>query len=123
VAWSDVEEFERLLTSTAGGSPAAALRALEEARALYRGDYLDDCPYYGDSAQVEDRRARLRKYVDILVELGERYAERGDRAAAANCLRQAQSLIGKEDELPRLADALAFLAGPRVTPATVRGSP
>jgi len=114
VAWSDVAEFERLLASTAGASPDVALRALEETRALYRGDYLDDCPYYGDSAQVEDRRARLRReYVDILVELGERYAERGDRPAAANCLRQAQSLSDVDDESPRLINAFAMLARPR----------
>jgi len=119
IAWSDGTEFERLLASTAGAAPDDALRALEEARALYRGDYLDDCPYYGDSANVEDRRARLRReYIDILVELGERYADRGDRPAAANCLRQAQSLIGEDDESPRLADALASLARPRVPEPT-----
>ena len=114
VGWSDGTEFQRLLASTAGAEPGDALRALEEARALYRGDYLDDCPYYGDSANVEDRRERLRhEYVDILVELGERYAERGDRPAAANCLRQAQSL-GVDDDSPRLTAALASLARPRV---------
>ncbi len=113
VGWSDGTEFQRLLASTAGAAPDDALRALEEARALYRGDYLDDCPYYGDSANVEDRRERLRhEYVDILVELGERYAERGDRPAAANCLRQAQSL-GVEGDSPRLTAALASLARPR----------
>lgn len=113
VGWSDGTEFQRLLASTAGAGPADALRALEEARALYRGDYLDDCPYYGDSANVEDRRERLRReYVDILVELGERYAERGDRPAAASCLRQAQSL-GVDDDSPRLTAALASLARPR----------
>ncbi|MEP7083029.1 MAG: BTAD domain-containing putative transcriptional regulator, partial [Chloroflexota bacterium] len=118
VGWSDGMEFQRLLASTAGAAPAEALRALEEARALYRGDYLDDCPYYGDSANVEERRERLRReYVDILVELGERYAERGDRPAAANCLRQAQSL-GEEDDSPRLTAALAALARPRAANGT-----
>jgi hypothetical protein len=82
----------------------------EQARALYRGDYHDDCPNYGDSAAVEDRRTGLRQqYVDVLVELGERYARRGDRTAAASALRQAQALA--DDELPRLSRALSRLAG------------
>ena len=109
VAWSDIGEFDRLLTDAAKGTPAEALRALEQARSLYRGDYLDDCPFYGDSAQVEERRTDLRqRYVDLLVELGERYGQRGDRTAAANCYRQAQAAA--DDELPQVAEALGRLA-------------
>lgn len=76
---------------------------LEEARGLYRGEYLDDCPYYGDSADVEDRRGALRgRQVDLLIELGERYTGRGDRPAAAACYRQAQAMT--VDDLPDVAD-------------------
>ena len=58
VAWSDVATFEqRLADACATTDPAAALAALTEARSLYRGEYLDDCPFYGDGAHVEDRRA------------------------------------------------------------------
>lgn len=111
VAWSDVEEFERVLAQAGGAQPDEALRHFEQARALYRGDYLDDCPFYGDSAPVEDRRSDLRKrYVDVLVELGERYSARGDRTAAASCLRQAQSLA--DDDLPRVTEALGRLTLP-----------
>jgi DNA-binding SARP family transcriptional activator len=111
VAWSDVAVFEELL-SRAGSAPEdEALRLFEQARAMYRGDYLDDCPFYGDSAAVEDRRTNLRqRYVDLLVELGERYARTGDRTAAASCLRQAQSLA--DDDLPRVVEALDRLALP-----------
>ena len=110
VAWSDVAEFERL--ADGGGQttadPAAAIAALEQARSLYRGDYLDDCPFYGDSAQVEERREILREqYVDVLLELGERYAARGDRRAATACLREAGTL---EVDEPRIARALERLA-------------
>ena len=95
VAWSDLAEFERLVT--AGDPLDAGLRALERARALYRGDFLDDCPYYGDSAEVEVRRQALReRYVDLLGDLAERYAARGDRAAAAACLRDARAANGTE---------------------------
>jgi DNA-binding SARP family transcriptional activator len=112
VAWSDVGEFEALLAQAGAAEPDAAVGLLERARALYRGDYLDDCPYYGDSAQVEERRTDLRRrFVDVLTELGERYAERGDRTAAASLLRQAQAVA--DDELPRVTEALGRLATAR----------
>jgi DNA-binding SARP family transcriptional activator len=112
VAWSDTSEFERLLSEAAVAEPEMAMGVLERARTLYRGDYLDDCPYYGDSAQVEDRRSDLRqRYVDILVDLGERYAQRGDRAAAATSYRQAQAVA--DDEMPHIAEALGRLTGAR----------
>lgn len=92
VAWSDLAEFEGLV---AAGQGDEGLRALERARALYRGEFLDDCPYYGDSAEVETRRQALRdRYVDLLTDLGARYAARGDRAAAAACLRDARTVTG-----------------------------
>ena len=110
MAWSDVAAFEDVVARAGSAPDDEAVRLFEQARALYRGDYLDDCPYYGDSAAVEDRRTGLRQlYVDVLVELGERYARRGDRTAAAIALRQAQALA--DDELPRLSTALSRLAG------------
>jgi DNA-binding SARP family transcriptional activator len=112
VAWSDVVEYERLIADAGRATGAEGLRMLEEARALYRGDYLDDCPYYGDSADVEDRRSTLRsRQVDLLVELGHRYADRGDRPAAAACYREAQATA--DDELPEVGEALARLGSPR----------
>ncbi|MDQ2675065.1 MAG: hypothetical protein M3Y40_10465, partial [Chloroflexota bacterium] len=108
VGWSDVAEYERLLADAGNAAGERGIRLLEQARALYRGEYLDDCPYYGDSADVEDRRGALRsRQVDLLVELGRRHADRGDRPAAAACYREAQSL--SDDDLPDVADALAAL--------------
>ena len=112
VAWSDIGEFDRLLADAAKGKPTDAIGTLEQARALYRGDFLDDCPFYGDSAQVEDRRTDVRRrYVDVLIELGERYAQRGDRTAAANIYRQAQAVA--DDDLPQIAEALGQLGSAR----------
>jgi DNA-binding SARP family transcriptional activator len=109
VAWSDVEGFEEEMAAAgATADPAAALRHLERARSLYRGDYLDDCPFYGDSAQVEERRELLRgRFVDLLLTLGERYESRGDRPAAASCFRQARLVNG--DDLPPADEALSRL--------------
>ncbi len=84
------------------------LAALDAARALYRGDYFDDCPFYGDSEYVEERRDLLRRrYVDVLVALAERYERRGDVLAAAACFREALHTSG--DELPRAEAGLARL--------------
>lgn len=106
VTWSDVAEFEGLLTATrTADSVDDRIRFLEDARVLYRSDLLDDCPFYGDSVHVEERREELRERVaDLLVELSERYAERGDRAAAADALRRAQTISGRD-----LSVALASL--------------
>lgn len=100
VDWSDVAAFlakldqARLEATVAGRS-----RVLEEARVLYRGDYLDDCPFYGDSVHVEERRAALReRTIDLLIALGEGYEAGGDRASAAAAYREATALA--EDGCP-----------------------
>jgi len=106
IEWDDVTAFEgRLADAGAAADPDAALVHLERARSLYRGDYLDDCPFYGDSALVEDRRALMRgRLVDLLLTLGQRYEQRGDRPAAAASLRQARLIAG--EELPAVDLAL-----------------
>jgi hypothetical protein len=91
VDWSDVAEFlSQLDQARAAPERAENLRFLEAARALYRGEYLDDCPFYGDSALVEERRASLRgRAIDLLIGLGEGYEAQGDRASAAAAYREA----------------------------------
>ncbi|HEU5325493.1 MAG TPA: histidine kinase N-terminal 7TM domain-containing protein [Candidatus Limnocylindria bacterium] len=120
VAWSDLAEFESLVDRARGiADPRERLHLLEAARALYRGDLLDDCPFYGDSAEVEEHREELReRYVDLLVDLGLGYVERGDRSGATSALRRAAALSGRER--PVIAEALAGLdvgaAGPSPQP-------
>jgi two-component SAPR family response regulator len=90
MGWSDIVAFEGLLDGAAGRTGADRTAALEEARDLYRGDLFDDCPFYGDSVFVEQRRAYLRaRHEDLLVELGDRYAALGDTALAVARFRQA----------------------------------
>ncbi|MFN8628975.1 MAG: BTAD domain-containing putative transcriptional regulator [Chloroflexota bacterium] len=91
IDWSDVDEFaSRLDRAGRAGDPAEALALLHGARSLYRGDFLDDCPFYGDSAFVEPRRAALRsRYVDLLLAKGEASEVRGDRVSAAAVYRDA----------------------------------
>jgi hypothetical protein len=112
VEWSDVQAFEEGLGASGRAASAGdAVAQLERARSLYRGDYLDDCPFYGDSAFVEQRRELLRgRMVDLLLSLGELYAERGDRPAAASCFRQASAVAG--EELASATGALARLDSP-----------
>jgi hypothetical protein len=96
VGWLDVAEFEqRLLHAAQASDDLAAIRGLEMARSLYRGDYLDDCPVYGDSGYAEERREYLRgRLVDALVDLGRRYEARGDQTLAAARFREALNVSG-----------------------------
>jgi DNA-binding SARP family transcriptional activator len=96
IGWSDVGAFNELVARAGASSdPSAAIRLLEEARGLIRGDYLDDCPFYGDSEYVKERRRLLRgRRIDLLVTLGERYEQRADRPAAAAAFREALSAAG-----------------------------
>jgi two-component SAPR family response regulator len=109
VAWSDVATFEqRLEDASATTDATAALAALTEARSLYRGAYVDDCPFYGDGAQVEDRRELLHgRYVDLLLEIGAHHEQRGDRTAAAAAFREAR--LAANDECPPADAALERL--------------
>ena len=88
--WSDVSAYEELLDGTNGRKGSERIARMEEARDLYRGDFLDDCPFYGDSAFVEERRSYLRgRHEDLLVDLGELYAALSDEGLALARFRQA----------------------------------
>jgi DNA-binding SARP family transcriptional activator len=91
VAWSDVDAFLAALDAARSAtSVEERIERLTAARELYRGEYLDDCPFYGDGVHVEETRARLRgRWVDLLLALGEAYESVGDRASAAAAYREA----------------------------------
>jgi hypothetical protein len=109
IDWSDASAFlARLDDARATNDRGEAMRLLEAARALYRGEYLDDCPFYGDSAHVEDRRGALRgRCVDLLLALGEGYEHSGDRVSAAAAYRDA---IAMTDDCPPAQAGLNRLA-------------
>jgi DNA-binding SARP family transcriptional activator len=108
VAWSDVDAFLATLDAAAAADGHARTRLMEEARRLFRGEYLDDCPYYGDSVFVEERRVLLRnRFVDLVIALGEAYEESGDRMSAAAAFREA--LMRAPDGCPPAAAGLARL--------------
>jgi hypothetical protein len=95
VAWSDSAEFLARIGSAREAPAGDRIRLLEEARTLYRGEYLDDCPFYGDSSQVEERRSALReRYRDVCLALGEAYEAGDDRLSAAAAFREAASAGG-----------------------------
>jgi DNA-binding SARP family transcriptional activator len=96
VDWSDVAAFlAQLDAARASTDRPGTLRRLEQARALYRGEYLDDCPFYGDSNHVEARREALRgRCVDLLLTLGQAYEGAGDRVSAAAAYRDALAMNG-----------------------------
>ena len=96
LGWVDADAFEdHLLHAAEATDELLAIRGLEAARSLYRGDFLDDCPLYGDSEYVEERRKRHRgQIVDALVDLGRRYALRHDNSLASSRFREALTLAG-----------------------------
>lgn len=110
IDWSDVAEFlDRLDPGRIASAAGESLRLLEEARRLYRGEYLDDCPFYGDSVFVEERRANLRgRFIDLLIALGQGYEASGDRASAAAAYRDA--VAGSADGCPSAQAGLTRLA-------------
>ncbi|MEO8470261.1 MAG: histidine kinase N-terminal 7TM domain-containing protein [Chloroflexota bacterium] len=110
VAWSDVATFlSRLDAARSANAPADRLRLMEEAREVYRGEYLDDCPFYGDSVHVDERRVSLRgRQADLLVALGEIYEAAGDRSSAAAAFRDAVS--SADDGSPSAEAGLLRLA-------------
>jgi len=78
IGWTDVAEFERLCETALGTAGHGGVELLEHARRLYRGDYLDDCPYYGDSTEVEVRRRALRSLAGgAMTRLAAHYQEQG----------------------------------------------
>lgn len=107
VSWTDYDAFEAAVQEAYGGGDRfVKAMALEEARRLYRGEYFDDCPFFGDAAEVEPTRDRLRqRYVNVLIMLGELAEERGDRHGADALYRQAMDATGGES-----ADAAAGLS-------------
>ena len=64
IAWSERPSFLARLEPRRGEAPAAdRIRLLEEARTLYRGEYLDDCPFYGDSSHGRGARGLAARAV------------------------------------------------------------
>ena len=111
VEWSDVAAFEQLLDGAARLKRPERAAALEQARELYRGDLLDDCPFYGDSAFVEERRAYLRvRLEDLLVDLGDLYAALHDTAQALARFRQALKVNPESERAQSGLDRLGAVA-------------
>ena len=109
IAWADTDEFlARLEAARSAPSPAERLALLEQARSLYRGEYLDDCPFFGDSEYVDQRRRLFRGHlVDLLIALGEGYEATGDRVSAAAAFREA--LVTAGDDCPPAKAGLSRL--------------
>ena len=107
IAWTDFGAFELAMEEARSTpDPFVKASALEEARRLYRGDYFDDCPFFGDSPEVEPTRRRFRAdFVDLLVMLAELAEERGDARSAASLYREA--LESADDDLPIAAAGLS----------------
>ena len=112
VAWCDADAFtaavERGHTLLRKGDLEEARAVFAQALGLYRGDYMDDCPFFGDSSYVEERRAELREQrIEMLIALGALYEQLGRAGEAATCYRRA--LAAADGDCPRAEEGLARL--------------
>lgn len=117
VAWTDVDAFRAAAEEGASlfhqERLEDAVTLLEQALALYRADYMDDCPFFGDSIYVEEQRAVLRaQCIEVLLMLGVFYEAQGRSGAAGSAYRRALSLspdgcTRASEGLQRLGSALA----------------
>lgn len=116
VTWCDIDDFraaaERGLTLVHQGADQDALAVLEQATALYRGDYMDDCPFFGDSSYAEEQRSALRAcFVDVQLALGAIYEAQGRVGEAMSTYRRALAASPKgsqpaDEALKRLSSGV-----------------
>jgi ATP/maltotriose-dependent transcriptional regulator MalT/DNA-binding SARP family transcriptional activator len=86
--WCDVEEFERLLNQVAGLPPddPQSVPSLEQAVALYQGDFLADA----DNRWWATRREELRgRYLQALLQLARLYLDRREIQLAQDVYQRA----------------------------------
>ena len=113
IAWCDADEYARAVergqTQQRQAELTAARASFEHAAALYRGDYIDDCPFFGDSAEVEQRRDQLRsQHITVLLNLGAIYEQLALAGEATTAYRKALAI--SLDDCPRAEAALERLA-------------
>ncbi|MEM8529596.1 MAG: GAF domain-containing protein [Chloroflexota bacterium] len=112
ITWCDVDAFneatERGHTAMHQGNLDQARENFREAVTLYRDDYMYDCPFFGDSAYVEERRDMLRdQQIDALIALGTIYEQSEQIGEAATCYRRAVAI--STDECVRAEEGLTRL--------------
>ncbi len=112
IGWCDVEAFtamiERGHTQLRQADLEAARTSFTQAITLYRGEYFDDCPFFGDSSFVEEHRAELRdQQRDTLLALGGVYERLSQPNEAATCYRRALAVA--DGDCARAEEGLARL--------------
>lgn len=112
IAWCDTEALraavESGITHFRQNKLDEAIRDLEHASSLYRGDYMDDCPFFGDSVYAEEQRRELQaRAIDGQLALAAAYEARGRIGEAISAYRRAITLSA--DGCPPAAQGLARL--------------
>jgi LuxR family maltose regulon positive regulatory protein len=105
--WFDVKEFERLVE---GNGPGRRMEQLQQAIALYRGDFLEDC--YDDWCLP--LRERLREqYLEALDELAGRLLARRQYRQVIQTLRQGLEIDDLREKFHRQLMRTYTLSGQR----------
>ena len=105
--WFDVEEFERLLDET---GPGRRLERLQQAVALYQGDFLEDC--YADWCLLTRERLRER-CLEALDELAGRLLARRQYRQAIETLRRGLTMDDLREKFHRQLMRAYALSGRR----------
>lgn len=95
IAWCDTEVFTALveqgITQFHQHKYVEALEALKQAIQLYRGDYMDDSPLFGDSPYVEEQRQiMLSCYIQAQLRLSVLYELQGRMGESATAYQEAE---------------------------------
>lgn len=96
IAWCDTDTFvhlvERGTTWFHQGRHGDAIETLKQAVQYYRGDYMDDCPFFGDSVYVEESRQNLlTRYIQAQIHLSVLYELQGRMGEAATAFQEAEA--------------------------------
>ena len=113
--WVDSEEFsrceERGRRAHSEGNFVEAIRAFEQALALYRGEYLAEDRYEEWALQIRERFRE--RFVEILSLLADSLARQGQYRAALGYLERAVTESPLDERLYRHLMVYAFCAGER----------
>ncbi len=98
--WLDVDAFsDYLQTAQQAADPTIRIEALEKARHLYQGDFLEDDPYAEWALAPRDR---LREqYLNLLADLAETYAQQEQYRQAIGLCRQSLALENSRESTYR----------------------
>jgi predicted ATPase/DNA-binding SARP family transcriptional activator len=108
--WLDIDDFlAQLRAAQQADEELARIQALEAARTLYRGEYLEEDPY--EEWALSTREELRRDYLSLLSDLAEAYARQGRYRRALSLCHESLALETADESMYRRLMVFHFLAG------------